>query len=126
VVIGLGMQDYWLNRVSSFVMLLRLTRLGRLLRLLFVDSLISGNSGGAMSWITKHVPVMIMYALMMLFTALVGVNLLACLAWLIASSEGFERSWVSTVIWVHLPSASFWEQWLLSVYWVFTTASGTG
>ena len=121
--IGLNMQDYWANRTGTFLMLLRLVRLVALMRVLFVDSIMSSNQN---HMISKYIPVMAMYAGIMCYTVLVLVNLLACLAWLTADLEGFEHSWVSRVTWIELRYANFFAKYIVSFYWVFTTITGTG
>ena len=78
----------------------RLLQLLRLLRLLRVGTLIRrmgkvGEGGSTGTWLATKVSTLTMFLLRIIFTFTVLLNLLACLWWWIAVTEGAADSWFS-------------------------------
>lgn len=119
--LGAQQQNLTVNRVMSLVQLVRLARLRDLLRMLYVDTMTgSGHQG-----MTRYMPITATFALIILYTVAVLINLLTCLAWLVASLEGLDNSWVTSKEWSWNNAKAFQDnipaQYLVSFYWVFTT-----
>eukprot|EP00879_Flechtneria_rotunda_P020346 GHRR01021397.1.p1 GENE.GHRR01021397.1~~GHRR01021397.1.p1 ORF type:complete len:317 (+),score=92.52 GHRR01021397.1:277-1227(+) len=127
LMVAFHIQNYWANRCFTFTMLLRLMRLVQLMRVLFVDSLVTSGGRG----ISRYVSVLGQYGLIAVYAVSVLLHNLACLAWLVALMEFPGPTWADTVQWATggeggLVTAPPAEQYLACLYWVITTATGTG
>lgn len=113
----------------------RLLQLLRLLRLLRVISLIvrmgQVSQGGSMSYyFASKFSTLSLFILRIVFTVSVLVNLMACLWWWIAVTEGLESSWVAPVDEakpdLNLYSTNNVVRWLVCAYYVLCTISTIG
>ena len=120
----------------------RLLQLLRLLRLLRVGTLIRrmgkvGEGGSTGTWLATKVSTLTMFLLRIIFTFTVLLNLLACLWWWIAVTEGAADSWVLPVSEakpeLNLYNATTGEltkneagAWLVCAYYALVTMSTIG
>ncbi|PRW57335.1 Potassium channel AKT1 [Chlorella sorokiniana] len=108
------------------VYILRLLRLVRVARL--VNGLQPGSSGGSSGPLKPLVALLTTRTLLLFnagLTLAVLVNLLGCLWWNLAISQGIYHSWASpdvlTTKKYNLAEASDWNRWLVSCYYSLTT-----
>lgn len=117
---------------SSAVRLLQLLRLLRLLRVInLIVRMGQVSQGGSMSYyFASKFSTLSLFILRIAFTVSVLVNLMACLWWWIAVTQGLDNSWVAPVAEakpeLDLYSTSNIARWLVSAYYVLCTISTIG
>lgn len=117
---------------SSAVRLLQLLRLLRLLRVVnLIVRMGQVSQGGSMSYyFASKFSTLSLFILRIAFTVSVLVNLMACLWWWIAVTEGLDNSWVAPVEEakpaLELYTANNIVRWLVCAYYVLCTISTIG
>eukprot|EP00798_Chlamydomonas_sp_ICE-L_P030863 gene30863-35907_t len=117
----------WLAVITLFRMV-RLLPLASISRIVYADAMSRTYQDSAENErkynIRMSVPTM--YMCMLVYVMAVVINLEACIMILIASFEGNENSWMTTLGWTDLVTESTPRQWYGAVYWVITTSTTTG
>ena len=117
---------------SNAVRLLQLLRLLRLLRVInLIVRMGQVSQGGSMSfYFASKFSTLSLFIMRIAFTVSVLVNLMACLWWWIAVTEGLENSWVAPVEEaksnLELYSTNNIVRWLVCAYYVLCTISTIG
>ncbi len=117
---------------SSAVRLLQLLRLLRLLRVInLIVRMGQVSQGGSMSYyFASKFSTLSLFILRIAFTVSVLVNLMACLWWWVAVTQGLDNSWVAPVEeakpQLDLYSTNNVVRWLVSAYYVLCTISTIG
>ncbi|KAG7667543.1 hypothetical protein Ndes2526B_g07503 [Nannochloris sp. 'desiccata'] len=111
------------------ILLLKLLRLGRVVRL--IARMNKFDTGGIFQqWIAARVNALTMFAFNTFFSLMVTINLLACMWWWIAITQGLENSWVAAAA-INKPEIDLIDgndatRWLVSAYFSLVTMATIG
>jgi hypothetical protein len=121
--------DTMTNASIRSILLLKLLRLLRVVRLVSRMNRFE-NADIIHQWIAARVNSVTMFACNIFFSLMVMVNLLACLWWWIAVTQGVENSWVAAVAIskpdIDLENGSNWVRWLVCAYYSLVTMATIG
>jgi CRP-like cAMP-binding protein len=121
------------DRMSSAsvrsILLLKLLRLGRVIRL--IARMNQFDTGGIFhQWIATRVNSVTMFACNTFFSLMVMINLLACMWWWIAITQGLQHSWVAAVAInkpdIDITNGSDGVRWLVCAYYSLVTMATIG
>jgi hypothetical protein len=111
------------------VLLLKLFRLGRVVRL--IARMNKFDTGGLLQqWLAARVNSLTIFACNTFFSLMVMINLLACMWWWIAITQGLENSWVATAAInkpdIDLIDGNNFSRWLVCAYYALVTMATIG
>ncbi|GLC41516.1 hypothetical protein PLESTB_001002700 [Pleodorina starrii] len=127
VILGMG-DSIGRHQTVSIVSLMRLVRLFRVASI--IKQMYSSSSGGELqsSWVADHFSVTPIYMALLMYLAMVLVNLYSCLLLLIAHYEQRrgKTSWMASVTWQHVAARGAALRWYNAVYFSITVMTTTG
>ena len=117
------------NQAVRLILLLKLLRLLRVVNLISKMNKMEA-SGLIQHYMSIHMNAVTVFVLNTMFSMMVMLNLISCLWWWIAVTEGLENSWVASIEItkpeMDLYNASDGTQWLVCAYFALVTMATIG
>lgn len=126
-IILLSIRGYSVNHTQLLhaLMMLRLLRLLRVVHLISQMSKMDSSGGMFQVILASRLSALTSFALKIVFSMFVLLNLMACVWWWLAVIQGFDDSWVTELPkpLIDLKTANNFDRWLVCAYYILTTST---